>query len=138
MSRQQNWPAWIIFTLAVSALAALGAAREHGRNEPQPPSTEKVRVLAPAPIDLPMQYELVGKIDPALDGLRGISIGPDDEVYLAGADAVKVLTAEGKPLRDWTISEEATCVDVDADGNVYVGYRTRVDVFDSRGRLIRS
>jgi len=139
MSGKRNLSSWLVFVLAAGALVALAVARAYRRAEPPPPSTQAAGTdFVPVPPDLELHYDLVDKIDSGLEKLRGIAIGANDDLYLAGADAVKVLAADGKPLREWTISGAATCVAVDAGGNVYVGQRTRVEVFDNQGKLIRT
>ncbi len=139
MSVKQSLWRWIGVIAVVAAVVVLAVARRQKRDEPEPPSAQGTGAdFVPAPSDLELQYELADVIDSALDGLRGIAIGVDDNVYLAGADSVKMLSADGKPLREWTISGAATCVDVDADGTVYVGQRTRIEVFDNQGKLIRT
>ena len=136
MSGRRDLQKWFAFVLVAAALVALVVTRAYRRDEPAP-SAQEVDFV-PAPPDLELHYDLVDKINSGLEGLRGIAIGTSGDLYLAGADSVKVLDADGKPLREWTLSGAATCVDVDADGNVYVGQRARIEVFDGQGNLIRT
>jgi len=139
MSGRPGLQKWFAFVLAAAALGALVVTLALMRDAPPPPSVPGGDAsFVPAPPDLPLRYDLVDRIDSGLEGLRGIAMGANDDLYLAGAHAVKVLAADGKPLREWTLSGAATCLDVDVDGNVYVGHRTRVEVFDNQGKLIRT
>ena len=139
MSAKQSLWRWVGLIVLVAAVVMLVVARRHKRDEPQPPLAQGTGVDSePAPPELETQYELDDKFDSELEGLRGIAIDVNDNVYLAGAESVRMVTADGKPLREWTISGAATCVAVDAEGSVYVGQRTNIEVFDNQGELIRT
>jgi len=139
MSGRPGLQKWFAFVLAAAGLGALVVTLAFMRDDSPPPSVPGGDAsFVPAPPDLPLRYDLVDRIDSGLEGLRGIAMGANDDLYLAGAHVVKVLAADGKPLREWTVSGAATCVAVDADGNVYVGHRAEIEVFDSQGSLIRT
>ena len=84
------------------------------------------------------KYDLVATVDVQLQKLKGIALDAQDNLYAAGADGVKVWTADGKLLREWPTSGPATCIALDGDGNVYVGQQTKIEVFDREGKLLRS
>ncbi len=139
MSVKQNLWRWVGLIVLVAAVVVLAVARRRKRDEPQSPLAQGTGVDSePAPPELETQYDLDNNFDSELEGLRGIAIDLNDNVYLAGAESVRMVTADGKPLREWTISGAATCVDVDAEGSVYVGQRTKIEVFDNQGELIRT
>jgi len=128
----------VSFIIAGVALVVIVAALRLRRNPPLPPATQTSTPAVTALPHMELQYELDDKIDSEMKGLRGITIDANDNVYLAGADAVKVLAADGKRQRTWNIAEAATGIDVDAAGNVYVAHRTKIEVFDNTGKLLRT
>lgn len=128
----------VSFVIAGVALFVIVAALRSRRDTPPPPATPTSASVVPAPPHMELQYELDDKIDSGMKGLRGITIDTNDNIYLAGADAVKVLAADGRQLRAWNISKAAAGIDVDAAGNVYVAHRTKIEVFDNTGKLLRT
>jgi sugar lactone lactonase YvrE len=93
---------------------------------------------APVPVNTVEKYGLVATLDVQVKKLKGIALGAEDNLYAAGADGVKVWTADGKLLREWRTSGPATCIALGGDGNVYVGQQTKVEVFDPEGKPLRS
>lgn len=67
---------------------------------------------------------------------RRIAIGPSDHLYIASKNGVSVLDAQGSPVAEIATSSPARCVGVAADGTLYVGVRTRLEVFDSKGQQL--
>ncbi|MHC4756597.1 MAG: NHL repeat-containing protein, partial [Planctomycetota bacterium] len=96
-------------------------------------------------------YDLkeLGKIDPALityeesaqplnSGLkatRAIAVGPNDDIYIAGDNAVSKVAPQGTD-RIVELAEMPRCLAVTADGNIYVGLKDHIEIFDDKGKQI--
>jgi sugar lactone lactonase YvrE len=91
-----------------------------------------------APLEAPEEYALARTLPTGVEGLMGIALDPQDNIYAAGARAVRVLSPDGAPLREWALDGPATCVALDAEGNVYVGRQRQVEVFTPDGRRLRA
>jgi len=93
---------------------------------------------AQTPFNAAEKYDLVATRDVQVKKLKGIALDAQDNLYAAGADGVKVWTADGKLLHEWRTSGPATCIALDGEGNVYVGQQTRVEVDNHEGQPLRS
>ena len=112
-----------------------------GEPEPQPRADETPAADVQDVPETAMAYTLVRTFNAGIEGakgLKGIAIGADDRIYLAGADGVKVLGPGGEDLLAWRTSQPAQCIAVDPDGNAYVGLRTKVEKYDSAGAVVTS
>ena len=131
-------------TIGAAALLAVvlaGCGREDPHSVSARPETTAGTELEafPAPsVRTTQQYVLVAKVESGLDKLKGIAIDDQDRIYVAGADGVRVLSPEGKPLTGWRTPEAARCVATDSEGNVYVGLRTKVEKYDGNGKRLAS
>jgi hypothetical protein len=107
-------------------------------------------VTAPAaPAVTASEFERFRKTDPALvhyeetDAIpspreqpRRIAFSPDGLLWLTAGRYVMGLDKEGTRTVEWTAGEDVTCVAPAADGNILVGLRERIEVFDRRGKSL--
>ena len=117
----------------ICALSALFAGC--GKQQPPAPAAEPPSNAAIKPVE---EYDLVRALDVQLKKLKGIALDAQDNLYAAGAEGVKVWSHSGGLPREWRTSGPATCIALDGDGNVCVGQQTKVEVFDTQGKLLRS
>ncbi len=117
--------------LALLALACAGC----GRQATPAPAAEPAVAAPPQTAEA---YALARTIDSGLKGLSGIALDPHDDVYAAGADAVRVLAQDGGLLREWPLDGPATCIALDGEGSVYVGLQKKVEVFAPDGKPLSS
>jgi hypothetical protein len=117
----------------MSLLSALPA----GCGKPSPPAPAG-ELTTNAPVMPTIAYELARTMDLRMDKPKGIALDAQDRLYAAGAEGVKVWTADGKLLREWKTAGPATCIALDGDDNVYVGQQTRIEVFDREGAPLRA
>ena len=78
-------------------------------------------------------YEPVATVDAQLKEPRAIAVGSDDLLYVVGDLNVVVLDPDGRMVANIGVSERPLCVDVAEDGAIFVGFRSRVGVFDRKG-----
>jgi len=74
------------------------------------------------------------RLNPGLKELRGLAVGPDDRVYVAGDKSYAVLGRDGKVESKIDLSKPPSCIAVGPDSTVYVGLHDHVEVFDGKGR----
>jgi hypothetical protein len=64
---------------------------------------------------------------------RGIAVGKDDRLYVAGDKAIRVFSNDGKQAAEIPIQWESRCFAVADDGALYVAIGHHVDVFGADG-----
>lgn len=79
-----------------------------------------------------------GRIEVELQTLTGIAVDDDDGIYVAGDKRVLVLSAAGTQESAFDVDEPPRCIAVGPDGEIYVGFRRHVEVFDSEGNRTAS
>jgi hypothetical protein len=67
---------------------------------------------------------------------RALTLGSDGRLYVAGDEALRVLTDKGVVERVIGLPGAPRCVAVSSEGRMYVGMRTHVEVFDGQGRRL--
>src|SRR5688572_17030463 len=70
--------------------------------------------------------------------LAGLAVGKGDAIHVLGDDQVRVFGAGLDFVRGWPVSPGARCLDVDAAGQVFVGFVRHVEGFDAAGRRLLS
>lgn len=85
-----------------------------------------------------IKFQEQGSFSTELNAVRGLAVGPDDRVYVAGENAVRVFDRDGKRLSEMPIKGEPTCLAVGGaehahPGRLYVGAGNRVFLFDPQG-----
>ncbi|MDY7010376.1 MAG: hypothetical protein SVV80_06425 [Planctomycetota bacterium] len=75
-----------------------------------------------------IHYREVQRIETNFQSVRGLTVGPDDRIYIAGDRAVKVLGSDGKRISEIAMDDSPRCLAVSADGTVYVGMTDYVEV----------
>jgi DNA-binding beta-propeller fold protein YncE len=137
MSRHTRVMGGLVAVACVAALLWFAFGR--GRQQtPAPAAGTLPSVPVSAPEQTPERYALVTTLDSGVEGLKGIALDAQDRLYAAGALGIRVLDAGGALVREWSVSAPATCVAVDANGNVYVGSQSRVEAFDPEGKPLRA
>jgi sugar lactone lactonase YvrE len=85
----------------------------------------KLKQVDPAQIG----YKEVGQIFPEIEGLAGIAIDSDDNIYLAGDNEVKIYNAEHNLEKTISTSQKSRCIGV-GENKVYLGAEGRIAIFD--------
>lgn len=115
----------IIIVLAVAAMIILTEEKAlfNGDTFPQPPPVDPKLVI----------YSEVDVLNTGLRKARGIAIGPDDSLYVAGDNAIRIFDAAGERKSDIQFGAEPQCVAVADDGTIYVGMIDHVAVYEPGG-----
>ncbi|MDP6444223.1 MAG: NHL repeat-containing protein [Pirellulaceae bacterium] len=86
-----------------------------------------------------IQFAQTAEIKAPLNDVRAIASGPADKIYIAGDQAVRVLSAGGDELAAMTTEGRPSCLAVGgsdhvAPGRIYVGAGQRIELFDPDGK----
>ncbi len=95
-------------------------------------SLEKYQKIDPGLI----KYRQTAEIALSMKELRGVAVGPDDKIYVAGDRSLAVLTPQGETVKSIKLEGEPHCVavagaDCTVPGRIYLGLKDRVAVLDS-------
>jgi hypothetical protein len=132
---------WLIIAavLAAAAAAVLFVARADWFGTRGPglsPAFRRADQARTIPPEL-VKYERVVAIPTGFTSARGVAVGPDDRIYVAGDRAVRVFDAAGArvgtPIAG--LPDEPRCLAVARDGRVYLGVAQRVEVRAPDGAL---
>ncbi len=69
---------------------------------------------------------------------RALALDADGRFYVAGDEAVRVLSKTGTLERVIGVAGQPGCVAVATDGKLYIGLRSHVEVFDGAGQRLAS
>lgn len=92
-----------------------------------------LRKLGRVDPDLILYDEMPQSIDTGFAKTRAVSAGPDDRVYVAGDNAIRIFKSSGVLVDDMDLPATPTALTVTADGKIYVGLGDHVEVYDSSG-----
>lgn len=81
-------------------------------------------------------YEETGAIGTGFKVARGIAVGFDGHVYVAGDKAIRLLDKNGNLLNEINLDDTPRCLTVADDGKIYVGMTKHVEVYDGRGKRL--
>lgn len=80
-----------------------------------------------------MHYSEVQRLDPGLQRLYAIAVGPDDKVYVSGEDSIMILNRDGGPHSSIETTGTVYCLAVDKNGDIYAGKKDHVEVYNVKG-----
>jgi len=97
--------------------------------------------------DLLYNQSEIRKVDPSLiryrptsrwptlfKAARGLAVGPQDRIYVAGDTGVRVFEPDGRLALAFKTGGEPGCLAVAADGTVFVGLVDHMEVHDAAGK----
>ena len=122
--------------IGVVALLRIDPSGERGSG--LPPSCDynldKYETITPAMV----HYRQKAVIPVAMKEVRGVAIGAEDRILVAGDKALHVFDSNGKKLKEMVLEQEPYCLAVgNAEqafpGRLYLGMRDHVEVYDGQG-----
>jgi len=131
----------VVLAIAVGGVAVLRIDRSgrggSGLDEAYRYQIDEFKHIDPALIG----YQQTAAIDCAMKTTRAVAVGPHDDIYVAGDDAIHVFDAGGKSLRQFPAGGRPTCLGVGGEdhrypGRIYLGVGHQVSVFDPRGKPV--
>ena len=83
-------------------------------------------------------FEQTAEIQAKLDDVRCLAVGPADNIYVAGDQAIRVFSPSGSMLSDIQTDGKPSCLGIGWDkpsslGHIYVGAGTTIEVFRPDG-----
>ncbi len=81
-------------------------------------------------------YEETGAIGTRFKVARGIAVGFDGHVYVAGDKSIRVVFGSHWLPDDIKLADMPRCLTVTDDGKIYVGMTEHVEVYDGRGKRL--
>jgi hypothetical protein len=81
-----------------------------------------------------VHYREINRFTPPQSGARRIVIGPNDRLYVGAGKSVSVLDAQAVVQSEIAVPDTVRCLAVTADGDLFVGLRDHVELFDAKGQ----
>jgi len=78
-------------------------------------------------------YTEIRQITLAHQKLNGIAIGPEDNIYVSADQSFIVLDQNGNILNTVNCGQEAFCLSVDQNKDVYLGMADHIQIYDEKG-----
>lgn len=121
-----------IVLAAATASLWLGST---GTHKPVAPCCSKAETLQdPKQVDPKLiKYSELQSIKTELTSPRGIALGPAGKLFVAGDREIRVFSADGKEVSSIKLNIEPRCLTIADDGNIYIGAKDHVEVYDLNG-----
>ncbi len=82
-------------------------------------------------------YTEIKTIIPEIDEIKAIAIDKQDRVYVSGKEKIAIYSADNKFLKSYEVSSQARSIHVGAEGKIYLGIDSYVEVLDKNGVLLK-
>jgi hypothetical protein len=69
---------------------------------------------------------------------RGIAVGTDGSIYVAGDKAIRVFAENGTLLNELELEDSPGCLAIANSGKIYIGMKDHVEVLDAKGKRLTS
>ena len=80
-----------------------------------------------------LQYSETNQIPLCFQHVSGIAVDSDNNIYVSGDKNVLIMNNEGQAQATISTAETAFCLDVDTNGDVYLGMDDHIEVYDRDG-----
>lgn len=81
-----------------------------------------------------IHYEQAASVPTGMMRPKGIAVGADGRLFVAGDGGVRVFDPAGKPVLQFETGGEVHCIALGKTGTVYVGMKDHVEVYDASGK----
>ncbi len=85
-----------------------------------------------------VNYIETQQITPNIEGLKGIAIDKNDNIYVAGKNKILVYDALGNLNKEINTEAEALSIYVSENNDIFLGARDHIEVWDTKGSLKNS
>ncbi len=94
----------------------------------------QIKALAVIDESVILYRELAPLVPRGVTVLSALAVGPDDRLYIGSGRLLVVLSPQGDEIRRTVLNSDVTCLAADAQGTLYVGLGSTVQVLDTEGR----
>ncbi|NOR54322.1 MAG: hypothetical protein GQ536_09575 [Candidatus Aminicenantes bacterium] len=125
---------WVIITVSVAGILYFGyqAISESSKRNQENPFEYNVENFKKSGADL-IHYSEVKHIQIDLQNVYGISVGPDDNIYVSGENSVLILNRDGSIRSTLSTDGPVHTLSVDENRDLYLGRDDHVEVYDRKG-----
>jgi sugar lactone lactonase YvrE len=81
-------------------------------------------------------YTKTGEINPEIQGAYALAIDDKDRIFVAGENQLSIINKVGDVIKKAPIMNPATCIALHPDGNIFIGTKDHIEVYDRNARLI--
>lgn len=127
----------VAVAVAVGSLLLVDATGEKGSGLSAAYDVD-VAKLAHFDPNLVLYQEVGTPIPTGFTRSRALAVDVEGRYYVAGDEAVRVLSETGTLERVISVAGQPGCVAVATDGRLYIGLRSHVEVFDGEGQRLAS
>ncbi|UCE22099.1 MAG: hypothetical protein JSV46_07780, partial [Candidatus Aminicenantes bacterium] len=129
-----------LLTIAVIVISVAGilyfgyrAIRDNSARNQENPFEYDIERFKQSDADL-VHYTEVGRIPLELQNVFGVSIGPDDRIYVSGDNSIFIFEKDGTFHSEIHIADPVFCLSVDRNHDLYLGMADHVEIYDRRGQ----
>ena len=83
-----------------------------------------------------IKYKESSKIKTGLQKAFAIAIDSKDRIYIAGDKSIRIFDDKGNILSEIRLPDSATCLTIADNGNIYIGMKEHVEIYDQQGKSI--
>lgn len=125
---------WVIITVSVAGILYFGyqAISESSKRNQENPFEYNIENFKKSGADI-IHYSEVKHIQINLQNVYGISVGPDDNIYISGDDSVLILNRDGSIQSTISTDGPVHTLSVDENRDLYLGMDDHVEVYDRKG-----
>jgi hypothetical protein len=80
-------------------------------------------------------YSEIQPIPIDLEKVKGMALGPEDNILISGQDSVQVLNPQGSLINSFSVNGIANCLAVDENSDLYLGFYDHIEVYDQKGKM---
>jgi ligand-binding sensor domain-containing protein len=83
--------------------------------------------------NVPTRFEETNPITPNLQEVQAMAIGPQDNLYVGGKDAVAVFNTNFEEIKKYPITGNPNSIGIGPNGTIFLGIRDHIEVLHSNG-----
>lgn len=123
-----------VIVISVAGILYFGyrAIRDNSIRNQENPFEYDIESFKKSDADL-VQYTEVGRIRVELQTVFGVSVGPDDRIYVSGDDSILIFEKDGTLHAELSMIDPVYCLSVDRNHDLFLGMEDHVEVYDRRG-----
>ncbi len=129
-----------LLTVAVIVISVAGilyfgyrAIRDNAARNQENPFEYDIERFKQSDTEL-VHYSEVGRIPLELQNVFGVSIGPDDRIYVSGDSSILIFEKDGILHSEIPMKDPVFCLSIDRNHDLYLGMADHVEVYGRNGR----